>query len=273
MPRVKDWKHSISVGDGSKDWIRWSIQINVSTKTGLFSAAIEDKPAGFQEFCVGKLKQDQHSYSRSGNVLAPIAPDMASLERLLERLCEEWVKSSTRTEVVILYRFNGAAKAFIGASGKAYSNGYYAKYFKDDDGAKGFESIGGTDGSYGAKQWFIGLNAHVCVKTIVTRGGVESVSYEHASTPDWADCSDPINALNSLVGLIPVYNAFSMYDGGFSEIPYSDDAARFFADAMLSLAGLALKIDRLFGDKEALAAAISNRTFPALSSGAQDKDQ
>ena len=120
--------------------------------------------------------------------------------------------------------------------------------------------VGGVHAGASIKHYKVGLFAAVVDK-------VEHYRYDQLIKTTYARCDtghfnpvegmDWAHRLNGFTGLRIDYSA-----GGrsYQEIPYTEDAARFFHDAMISLCRLGDRINEFFSDNARLALAISSQT-------------
>jgi hypothetical protein len=121
-------------------------------------------------------------------------------------------------------------------------------------------TFGGGD-YRGWDQYSVGLSAMVRLqKTYTSTSGVR-VEYHRPDRPNFSDelYLDKLNNFNSLQPI---------WEGRYSKepkyVPYTEEAAKFFYDMMIGLCRLGRNIDSFFGNPDAVALAIENRSEPRL---------
>lgn len=180
----------------------------------------------------------------------------------LKKAVAEAVKAHLTTEQhripVILYSTDIVVSYWKCEDGSAHSNGSDAQNAADSPGAW---ATAGTAHAGSAKSHYrVGICAQVVDKVEHYRNGqLIKTTYDRCDTGHFKPIAgmDWAHRLNGFVGLQIDYNAAGRR---YHEIPYSEDAARFFHDALISLCRLGDRISEFFGDEGRLAKAISSQT-------------
>ena len=166
----------------------------------------------------------------------------------------EYLRCDVTTERVIVYGSEIGLSAWKDEDGAHHPNGYCPS-----GGRRSGQWIKGElDAMHTAPMYRVGLVAYVADKVVYTRAsGVKTVWNKvnvHSLPADsW------LKQLNSFIGIVPDAPGQS----GIHEMPYSEQAAMFFYNAMLGLCALADKIYLFLSDKDRLGAAIEG-SIPLL---------
>ncbi|MDQ5987070.1 MAG: hypothetical protein CSYNP_02807 [Syntrophus sp. SKADARSKE-3] len=102
----------------------------------------------------------------------------------------------------------------------------------------------------------LGIAAYIADKTTYTRASGAKVVYKRVSVHNMDDDSY-LRKLNSFCGLSP----HAPGQSGMQEMPYSEQAAKFFYDVMIGLCALADKVATFLDNKEILAIAIEKQAL------------
>lgn len=151
-------------------------------------------------------------------------------------------------EKVILYGTNIRVAYIKDEEGNFHPNGCYAPAIP---GATGEGRWRGTlNGSVNMDRYYtIGLVARVHTKVTYRRSSGTKVVYERANSAERGTYHD---RLNGFVGL-------KYETAGLAEMPYSEEAAKFFYDTMIGLCMLADRMTEFFGDATAVQKAIQQQ--------------
>lgn len=166
----------------------------------------------------------------------------------------DYLKCEVATERVICYGHSLRVTSAKEESGRYHPNGYIAQRAVGKVGGGndvGYQWIGELNATEHAKLYSVGLGAKVFDKVTYRRASGEKVEYKRAHF-DHEISDSPGTLLNSFIGLdlVPEYS---------QQMPYSDEAAQFFYDAMLAMCKLADQVGTFLGNKEKLMRAIEHR--------------
>lgn len=151
-------------------------------------------------------------------------------------------------EKVILYGTNIRVAYVKDERGDFHPNGSYAPRIPGEIGESRWR--GTLNGSVcNDRHYSIGLVARVWIKVTYRCPSSTKVVYERANDAKHGTYHD---RLNGFVGL--------RYDtNGFSEMPYTEEAAKFFYDTLIGLCALADRMTEFFGDADAIQKAIQQQ--------------
>lgn len=182
----------------------------------------------------------------------------------LEGLCEaieffgqEIVSETVISEYVIIYRTNLDVSFYLMTDGEIRQNG------EGDTERKG-QWIGELNGSHYKGHYSVGIGAKIAEKRRhISKSGMESVTYHH---PEKTSLGLAGRRLNSYIGL-NTFNQFQrdLYDEQ-KEIPYTEESAQFFCNALDSMCRLANLIRTTLEDPLALEEKIKDGTMLSLES-------
>lgn len=223
------------------------------TNEGQFSVEIPD----YLEELGRKLVRDERAVhiERPRVHLRVSGKLLEDCERFVKTLLTEYVRCEVATETVILYNYlTDAHYVKDDANGELFPSGV------------GVESYGKTAKwadlrnpamSHNSSPFFtVGINARVVQKHTYTRASNVSVKYSGGSEFANAGDGDWAKKLNSYCKLSRPYNGKGEIDRSFMEMPYTEEAAKFFYGLMMSMCKLSDRIHSFVGDKEQLMLAI-----------------
>lgn len=182
--------------------------------------------------------------------------------KFLTAVAQDYVKCEVIRETVILYTTRANVSYWKTAKGDIVPNGGY-----DDDYGKNKGSWHGTpahERGYDSDHTYsVGLMAYVYVKVTARRKSGDQIGWERAGDNCQNEPDNYLDKLNSFVG------------AGFTdserdnchEIPYTEEAARFFYNAMMSICRLSDRIESFFGNEANVKKAIETRTSFMLGGG------
>lgn len=180
--------------------------------------------------------------------------DLRKIEIFLRAVIKDHLSCEVTESVIIAYSHKVDYTCVRNKiTGELYPNGNYAKNYSEG----GSEWIGDLNGSIGpfnsSHHYSIGVNAEVRKKIVYRRATYEDVKYERQGFDD-----DQLygEMLNSLVG--------ASMPSEFSEMPYTEDAAKFFYNVMMNICQMADRIETFFGDEDNVIKAIESQQ-PLLS--------
>jgi len=177
-------------------------------------------------------------------------------QALIYQAGNEYLKSSTNEELVILYRYVGDV-SYCSDGINIFANGNDAQ----DNSPVKFDDFYKSDYEWsneknqsssfrGIKFFSIGMAARVYNKKAFKRGPAVRYEYDnpiHSEHPEFPNghhhaisWGERLNAFSHLEGLKPD-------DHGVNEMPYSIEAAKFFYDFMIGLCSLNNKLQFFFG--------------------------
>jgi hypothetical protein len=113
----------------------------------------------------------------------------------------------------------------------------------------------------GAEMYDVGLTAMVRLKRTHTSPNSVHVEYVRPDRPNFSN-ELYLDKLNNFVGLRNLWQ--SRWDKDPKTLPYTEDAAKFFYEAMISLCKLGRNIDRFFGSPDLISNAIKNKSGTLL---------
>lgn len=176
-------------------------------------------------------------------------------ERFLHVVISEHLACQVVRELVIVYKSSADLRYWKMASGRIVPNGAYDPNYVKQEG-----HWGGARGSTYVSRWdtpdtyTLGLIAGVFTKVTLKRASGDQVSWERAGQNYHTEPDLYLDKLNSFVHGIDTANVGSM-----NQIPYTEEAARFFYDAMIALCSLSDRITSFFGDTANVTKAIESR--------------
>lgn len=243
-------KHTFSHQNDAGEQMEFDAQVSVDQK-GMFSIHIPDELEATARDCGLTIARPAKNLFARGNNLDD-----------LKQAVTDAVKAHLTTEQhrtpVILYSTDIAVAYWKCEDGSAHSNGYNAQNATDSPGA--WAKVGNEQATSRVSHYRVGLVAAVADKVEHYRNAqLIKTTYARCDTGhfkpiegmDWA------HRLNGFTGTFIDYSAATRR---YQETPYSEEAARFFHDAMISLCRLGDRINEFFGDDDRLALAISSRT-------------
>ena len=167
--------------------------------------------------------------------------------KFIDAVITDYLKCDTTRELVILYTRRIDLSYVKALDGSIHPNGQgVVKYQWCGDEMANRRPF---DKKY--DDFAIGIAAEVKQKITYTRASGVKIVYEDAERPNFAD-ELWLDKLNSFVGVrVDTQHA--------TEMPYTEEAAKFFYEVMLSMCKLADRIDSFFGSPEAIQKAITNQ--------------
>lgn len=108
----------------------------------------------------------------------------------------------------------------------------------------------------------VGLMARAYVKVTAHRKSGDQIAWERAGENCHSEPDNYLDKLNSFIGGAPLHHC-----DDFHEIPYTEEAAKFFYEAMLSICKLSDRIESFFGNPENVQKAIESRSSFMLGAG------
>lgn len=156
----------------------------------------------------------------------------------------------TKVEHVIRYNIESKVKFAMTPDGEIFPNGYFhkeARWLKSDALYGGLHACQQAKGGYA-----LVIGAEALEKTTIQCGGHQKISYRHYYKGEsHLGTENPAQKLNSWVGV-------GLDAKTSREMPYSDEAALFFFDLMMSMAKISKVIQEGVGTQEGLDRLIAN---------------
>jgi hypothetical protein len=180
------------------------------------------------------------------------AATLSALEKLVNQYAE-WMVTGVKTkETRLYYRTNSFAHYWIHNDGTIYPNGYDEKGIPRPEGSGVWAGQGGRNSWDTKGTYEIGLGAIVCDRvTTQANTGDRTISFERAELA----AETYGHRLNRFchVGLWPGARSISDKDENTSMrwLPYTEERAKFFYDAMIAVCTLADRFDQFFGQNSA----------------------
>lgn len=199
----------------------------------------------------GKLIKNYCIWSNSRN---------AGIE-FLKVLAADYIECEVVREQVIVYKTTANLSYYKLADGTIVPNGGYDKDYPKGGtwGGEGQEMINLHSGP----SFTIGLVAAVYTKITSRRGSGDQITWERTGENCHGIPDNYLDKLNSFIRVgIRHYQLNQM-----SQIPYTEEAAKFFYEAMLSMCKLSDRIDTFFGNTENVQKAIESRSSHLLGFG------
>jgi hypothetical protein len=214
------------------------------------------------------------------------ANDKTRAVALVSAAARIWAKAETTTEYVIVYAHDAEGRYMVGPNGEVATDLYdIDKNFYPNTSRKspteyrqGWQWSESKRNHFGEKTTFkFGIGAKVYEKITTKRSTGTTIRYElwyggeNGEKCD-EDCNDHFarrtyaQRLNSLDLHFSIGTDYANGDK-YPEIPYTEEAARFFFEAIMSLCSISERIKNFFGDRTMLQKAIESRASLMLGSG------
>lgn len=251
MAKLKDVSFNVRADSGQK--LDFKCEMNVSTD-GEFTLVLPEID-GLDEVIRAILlenKNKPHAEQKHRGVHLYAArkywhvrgDTMQAVSGLVHEGAEQWLVQGETREMVILYKFDAECHYAIDKKGGVYCNGNDAM---DNGKCEEDDYVwGGSDrdfASHTTQTYSIGLGAEVKLKITSKRGNSERVAYEHPDFPGSHHDADSYG--KRLNGFITVHFTESDRDD-IKEIPYTEEAARFFYDFMIGMCKLHHGLSKFF---------------------------
>lgn len=175
----------------------------------------------------------------------------------IAHVAKDHLHCEIQSEIVIVYGVANKVAYVKDSDGNFYNNGYEAgDRYKPGD-AEWFGELNG--GGCSSMFFQVGLVARAFKQTTYTRPSGANTFYSRIESEDVPNGSW-LERLNGFVGLdIPFKSA-----GGMQQVPYSEDAAKFFYGVLMSMCQLADRIEGFMGDSKSVVAAIESHATGKL---------
>ena len=242
MPRMPSQKFRFDSKAGEP--MEFTSEIDV-TALGLFRAVL---PSELLEIVPVVLRQEPFLSCRieEGKVNTRLtAPTLDLLIKAIGEAGKEWSSCEESVETVILYSHDLRVGYHQAEDGTIHPNGYLPK------GIEG-KWRGKLNSSERDTHFRIGFAATVREKVTYRRAGSTSVQYRRPARQD-GDHRYPESYHDKLLA----FAGLRIEPDKMQEMPYTEEAARFFYEIMIGLCAMAERIEGFFGDKENVMAAIA----------------
>ncbi|KVP65638.1 hypothetical protein WJ96_04525 [Burkholderia ubonensis] len=228
-------------------------EVTVSDSDGAFALTIPDlleEVANQVLSSHGKLYGVQVTRPRTN--LRVEGAVLESCKRFIEHLAKDFLHCDVKEELVIVYGVSNKVAYVKDDAGHLYENGYACRDQYVNRTARWRGTLNATTGS---SYYQVGMAARVFKKLTYTRSSGQSVKYARV---DGDDTQPWLSRLNSFVGL-SLSSSDERTLSRMDQMPYSEDAARFFYNSMMAMCQLADRIDAFFGDRAVLQQAIEGQ--------------
>jgi len=195
-----------------------------------------------------------------------VCPTYEGLEETLKEAIDEMLAVEVMTERVIVYERQADVSVWQDTDGSIHANGYLG----NDRGEKGggWNDCGANIHAGNAPKYFsIGLTARVLDKITYRRPNSERVEFKrpewghsHLSFPTWGA------KLNGFVVGLPDKPE------RLESMPYTEEAAKFFYDAMIGIASMGIRLHEFFADEARVQRAIEHGGMPLLAQAGGSQD-
>lgn len=174
-------------------------------------------------------------------------------DRFISSAIDNYLQCTEHVELVILYKHENRTCGAADDTGGLHPNGYFASAASKDGKHYNWVSNQNLYASNAPKAFTIGLTAFVREKVTYERASGTRVIYRRPAS----DHNDD-SPMQRLMSFLLAWTDDPMRHG-FSEMPYSDKAANFFSDALLTMMRLGMQIDALVGDRDQLMLGIERK--------------
>lgn len=266
MPKLKDLviRHQNKAGD----YYEYKSPCNVSTE-GQFTVQLPDDLEEITESFTVHNKEcpipdkfgvrvyvHQHKWRVSSNTLDGI-------QKYIRKLIELKMECERIVDRIIVYRHQADYCIWVAPDGSLHPNGSLSVGMKRaaPDKIKGqwMGTLNGSGGMHKPDVYSVGIGAKVFDKITYRSPAGGKDRHEYILVDSEGQIDTYMHKLNSMIGVsIGHEDRFSSAHGA-EEMPYTEEAARFFYDAILAITDVAMKMDNFFKDKKNLQLAIDGR--------------
>lgn len=271
MPKLKDLviRHQNKAGDVYE----YKSPCNVSTE-GQFTVNLPDdleeiigtftvhnRECPIPEKFDVRVYTHQHKWRVSSSTLEGI-------QKYIRKLIELKMECVKIIERVIVYRHQADYCIWVAPDGSLHPNGSLSVGMKKaaPDMVKGkwMGTLNGSMGMHKPSVYSVGIGAKVFDKVTYRSpaGGKDRHEYilvQEDVIQDEGIESTYLHKLNAMIGTSIGHEDRFSSSHGAEEMPYSEDAAQFFYDAIIAINGIAMKMDTFFQDKVNIKKAIESR--------------
>jgi hypothetical protein len=272
MPVIAPHYFNIRLSDVSDDTYSYKATVSVTSK-GEFAIHIpEDLIPACKELAESEPRVSVEERKKG---TAVYSHDKTLAVDLISRAIRIFAKADITTEIVICYEHDSEGKYVVGPHGEIATDGYdadenYGRSHSSNERLKdGWRWSEKEHHAFGNRSVFkFGIGAQVYKKTTMKRTTGTTIKYEiywgeSASHFDRKTYCQRLNSFDVSFGLSSGNNQYSTHN----EIPYTEDAAKFFFDAMVALCSISERVKNFFGDTKTLQKAIESRASLMLGAG------
>lgn len=276
MPKIA--KQAIRAQAADKTTYAFDAEASVTT-AGIFRVKVptdlRDIVRNYQNG-KGEINRSNWSIYYHGKSYAPETADWSVEAKALD-ICvavlnaaaKEFLQCEVKTERVILYALELSVSFWATPDGQIYPNGYGAS---DGEGGRWYETRSKSQSFHASNpipdSYKVGLGAEAWDKTSYIRSSGTKVTWEKVTAPGRFA---PRTALDRLQSFSTLH--LTPKTPGIKEMPYSDEAAQWFFDAMISLCRLAKGMDDFFANEDNLLAIQKGTAHLLLSPPPQTRRQ
>lgn len=268
MPALKKERFHHKAKNGEERSLECPVYVDVD---GVFHVTFEDDLESCIEesLIVGTNRTEGRNGQQrvSGNKLD-------DCKRVVGEALKMWMQCEVTEEVVIRYGQRCKVTYWKMPDGAIYANGYDAKQ-NDPNYDHGGEIVPGINASDKNGDWHGELNATtqapgysvelvavVARKVTFQRGDVTEIEYHRPDYPNFS-CKTYGERLDDFVGL-RVTDGYWNSAIELTDMPYTEEAAKFFYDMLIGMCSFADKIEAFFGEPENVTNAIEAGSVPLL---------
>lgn len=247
-------KHAFTYTNAAGEKLEFDTQISVNAK-GEFSVVIPDELESTARQCGLQIDRPSKNLFARGPNLEDLK--LSVISAMKAHLSTEAVRTP-----VIIYSTDTKVSFWLGADGEIHPNGGHESSSKEDPG---WSMIGGLNATTQGAHYTVGIFAQVVDRIDHYRGDhLVSTTYDRCDVGHfkWKEGMEWAYKLNSFAGLRIDYDRAGRL---YKQMPYTEQAARFFHDSLLSICRLGQRVHSFFDDTEGLALAIESGT-PLLAS-------
>lgn len=228
-------------------------------RDGIFSFTI---PEELEETADANRKLQEPKLCSVGrnraNHLVIIGKTKQDCECFITKVIQDYLACNVTKETIIAYRTEARLSYWKTATGEIVPNGIFDPDYNENGGEWNGSLNGSTQHHH---TYSVGLAARCYVKVTAHRNSGDQVSYERTYGDGTHFSRDTyLQKLGQFVGL-----DFDLAQ--CKQIPYTEEAAKFFYDAMMSLCKLSDRIEGFFESPETVQKAIESRAGFMLGTG------
>ncbi len=271
MPVIAPHYFNVCLSDVSGDTYSYKSVVSVTSK-GQFAIRIPDElvPA-----CEELAKSEPSiSVTKGKTGVAVYSFDKTIAVGLIERAIRVYAKAETTTEIVIVYAHDSEGRYVVGPKGEIATDGYdadenygRAKTKLSERMADGWKWSDKDHNHFGCCSVMkFGIGAQVYQKTTIKRSTGTTIKYDlyWGKGGSNFDRKTYCQRLNSFAISFGLSNGYRDDGSRHNEIPYTEEGARFFFEAMVGLCSLNERVKNFFGDSKGLQLAIEAKTARLL---------
>lgn len=223
------------------DELNFTSTVTVDSE-GIFRMTI---PVELEEVAHSALKgnHDGVSINQSPKTLGIYAKTLDTCRKYIAIICNEYLECDVTTENMILYATD-IKVSYCKVNDTFYPNGRIA--------GENYKWYGKLSATYPANYFTIGIAARIYEKKTFKRALSTKIEYKSITT-DHTNKGTYFELLNGICGLYINTTACK-------EMPYTEEAAKFFYETMMSMCKLADRLETFFSDEDNIHKAITNNS-------------